>query len=191
LTTLEQVVTERFKGMGKKRGKKLIFVLGGGRSGKSRYALSRARLFSSRAFIATAMPIDGEMKRRIATHQEERGTSFHTVEEPYDLAAALTRLPSSTEVAVIDTLTVWFGNLLYKYGELSMQLHEINAFFEVLKTLPYVLIVVSNEIGLGIIPADAQSRRFRDMMGSINQRVAALADEAVFMVSGLPLKLKG
>ncbi len=171
--------------------KRIIFVLGGDRSGKSRYALSRAELFSPRAFIATALPVDAEMKTRIAAHRAERGSAFRTVEAPYDLAGALKRLPPDTKVAVVDCLTVWLGNLFFKYGETLEGAGEIDAFYEALRNPPCALVIVSNEIGLGIVPADGETRRFRDMMGGVNQRVAALADEAVFMISGLPLRLKG
>jgi len=170
---------------------KIVFVLGGTRSGKSRYALSLAEPYGTKVFIATAQALDGEMAQRIKAHQRERGEAFRTIEEPYDLGRAVQALPPDTGVAVIDCLTVWLGNLLYKYGELPTQMREIDSLFETLQAPPCDLIIVSNEIGLGIVPGDKQSRRFRDVMGGINQRVAAMADEAVFMVSGLPLKLKG
>ncbi len=175
----------------KAKNAKIVFVLGGTRSGKSRYALSLAEPYETKAFIATALAIDDEMQQRIKAHQQERGETFHTIEEPYDLRAAIQILPPGTNVAVIDCLTVWLGNLLYKHGEVSPQTHEIEAFFESLQDPPCDLIIVSNEIGLGVIPADTETRGFRDLMGHINQRVAGMADEAVFMVSGLPLRLKG
>ena len=191
MTSPKRVVTESPGNMEKTGDKKIIFVLGGDRSGKSRYALSIAESYESRAFIATALPIDNEMKKRIETHQKERGGSFQTVEEPYDLGKAIRNLPPATDITVIDCLTVWLGNLLFKYGGISRDTAEIETFFRALTAPPCTLVIVSNEIGLGIIPGDASSRRFRDLMGHINQQVAAIADEAVFMVSGLPLRLKG
>ncbi len=186
LTSPHRVATESPVRQGK-----IIFVLGGDRSGKSRYALTRAEPYEHRSFIATALPIDTEMRQRIAAHRQERGTTFQTIEEPYDLGAAIRALPLETEVAVIDCLTVWLGNLLFKYGEELDSAEEIPCFFKVLETPPCTLVIVSNEIGLGVIPADPQTRHFRDQMGGLNQRVAALADEVVFLISGLPLRLKG
>ncbi len=169
---------------------KIILVIGGSRSGKSRYALRRAVPFSRKAFIATALPIDEEMKERIAAHQRERDPSFATIEAPFALGDAILSLPKDIEIAVIDCLTVWLGNLMYRHGDSKMEFSEMEALFRALRHPPCPLVLVSNEVGLGIVPGDAASRRFRDAAGTLNQRVASLADEVIFMVSGLPMPLK-
>ncbi len=169
---------------------KITLILGGSRSGKSRQALLAADSYPRKAFIATALPIDEEMKVRIAAHKRERDASFVTIEEPYNLGEAIRSLPVDVDVAVVDCLTVWVGNLMYRHEDQFLNSGEMDTFFDALKHPPCPLILVSNEVGLGIIPANAQSRRFRDAAGSLNQRVAALADEVIFMVSGIPLKIK-
>ncbi len=170
---------------------RIILVTGGARSGKSRYALDRAEGATKRAFIATAEPADDEMRRRISRHQEERGSGYHTVEEPLDPAAALRRIPADTEVAVMDCLTVWLGNLMHHRPRAADDYAEAGAFLEALKTPPCELVIVSNEVGMGLVPETALGRRFRDLAGQINQAVATAADEVVFMVSGVPLVTKG
>jgi len=174
-----------------RNGKRIILVIGGSRSGKSRHALQLSETFSRRAFIATALPIDDEMKKRINTHKKERNNSFLTIEEPYKLGSTIKNLSRETDVAIIDCLTVWLGNLIYKYRDPLSQMDEIEAFFSALKDPPCSLILVSNEVGLGIIPADPSTRRFRDLAGSLNQRTAAMADEVVFTIAGIPLHIKG
>ena len=170
---------------------KITFITGGCRSGKSRYALELANAYKSRAFIATALPIDEEMEKRIQTHQAERKGFSLTLERPYNLAGALEDLPANTDVAVIDCLTVWLGNLLYKYGGDEGETEEIEAFYKALGRPPCDLIIVSNETGLGLVPPNPESRRFRDLSGKINQEVARLADRVFVVFSGLPLCLKG
>ncbi len=172
------------------RERKVTLIVGGSRSGKSRHALHLAEPFAHKAFIATALPIDDEMKQRIVTHQQERDASFVTIEEPYTLGDAIKALPGETEIAIIDCLTVWLGNLLYKYEDSLADAEEINSFFSVLQHPPCSLILVSNEVGLGIIPADPSTRLFRDEAGSLNQRVAAVANEVIFTISGIPIKIK-
>jgi len=170
---------------------KITFITGGCRSGKSRYALELANVFKSRAFIATALPVDEEMKKRIQAHKAEREDSFLTFERPYNLAGALEELPAEIDVTVIDCLTVWLGNLFYKYRGDGRETEEIEAFYKALGRSSCDLIVVSNETGLGLVPADPESRRFRDLSGKVNQEVARLADRVFVVFSGLPLCLKG
>lgn len=137
------------------------------------------------------------MRARIEAHRRDRGTSFETVEEPRDLAGALRALPAATEVAVVDCLTVWLGNLVFGAPS-AANLAEPQAWPEVRSLLALLadgvsfdLIAVSNEVGMGIVPAEAVSRAFRDLAGRVNQQVASLADRVVLMVSGLPLEVKG
>ena len=170
--------------------KKITFILGGSRSGKSRHALLRAKPYSHKAFIATALPIDEEMKERIALHRRERDPSFITIEAPYDLGNAIATLPPVVDIAIVDCLTVWLGNLMCKHGESFQGAKELDAFFLALEHAPCSLILVSNEVGMGIIPMGPETRRFRDEAGRLNQRVAALADEVIFVFSGLPVEIK-
>jgi adenosylcobinamide kinase/adenosylcobinamide-phosphate guanylyltransferase len=174
----------------------ITLITGGARSGKSRFALDLAAGSEQRAFIATAEPLDGEMADRIRRHREEREGRFLTVEEPADLAGALARLPASTEVAVVDCLTVWLGNLVHRQGDESFageleDLPEAGAFLAALAAPPCALVLVSNEVGMGIIAESPLARRFTDLVGRLNQAVAARAQRVVLMVSGLPLVLKG
>jgi adenosylcobinamide kinase/adenosylcobinamide-phosphate guanylyltransferase len=170
----------------------VTYISGGSRSGKSSRALELARAFTgAKAFIATAQALDREMGERIARHRRERGDEFLTVEEPLDLAAALKRLPAGVEVAVVDCLTLWLSNLLFRHGDQMETCPEMEAFLAALDGPGCALILVSNEVGMGIVPADPLSRRFRDLAGRLNQRVAARADRVLFMVSGLPLVVKG
>ncbi len=171
---------------------KIVYVTGGARSGKSSYALHLAAPYNNRVFLATAEPFDGEMELRIQKHREERGKQFTTIEEPLTLDRALRELPEGTEVVLLDCLTVWAGNLMHYAeergeGEIDQQ---IERFLEVLRHPVCDLILVSNEVGMGIVPENAMARRFRDVAGIINQRVASLATEAWLLCSGLPLRLK-
>ena len=168
---------------------RVVLVTGGARSGKSRYALERAMTYERRAFVATAVPFDAEMRRRIARHRAQRKRRFLTVEEPLDVANALRRLPRSTQVAVVDCLTVWMGNLMHRYGDRCARCTEIRALLRLLRRPPCDLILVTNEVGMGIVPDNALARAFRDMAGSFNQAVGRLADEVVWMLSGIPCAL--
>lgn len=168
----------------------VTFVTGGCRSGKSRYALECALRGSPRAFIATAIAFDEEMKGRIAAHQAERGDTFQVVEEPLDLAGAVTGLVGSASIALVDCLTVWLGNLMHEHGDDADVYPEMQTFLEMLKSPPMDLVIVSNEVGMGIIPDNAMSRRYRDLAGFLNQQVARMADRVVFVVSGIPMVVK-
>ena len=171
---------------------KIFYVTGGARSGKSSFALQLAKPYKNRLFLATAEPFDGEMVQRIGKHRVERGEQFTTVEEPLALDCALRALPAGTEVVLLDCLTVWAGNLMHYAegkGEGEME-QQIERFLEALRHLPCDIIVVSNEVGMGIVQENAMARRFRDIAGIINQRVALLATEAWLLCSGLSLRLK-
>lgn len=168
----------------------IILLTGGGRCGKSRYALELADKYRNRAFIATAQAFDEEMRDRIVQHRKERSPDFITVEEPIDLAEAIRGLPKTTEVAIIDCLTIWLCNLICRDGEDCESYEPIESFLELLQSPPCELVIVTNEVGLGIIPIDKFSRRYRDWAGLLNQRVAERADRVIMMISGLPLILK-
>ena len=171
--------------------KHVLLVTGGSRSGKSTYALNRAlEAKNPRAFIATAEAFDSEMEDRIQRHKDERGDTFFSIEEPVDLAGAIRGIAEGTSVVLIDCLTVWLGNLMHKNGVQSEPYSEVYELLEVLKNPPCDLVIVTNEVGSGIIPHDAMTRTYRDHAGWLNQDVAKVADEVVLVACGLPLKLK-
>ncbi len=170
---------------------KITLVTGGTRSGKSRCALNEALKYENRVFLATASVCDKEMKKRVDAHQAERGNSFTTIEEPIDLAKALGNLPANTDVVLLDCLTVWQGNLLYKYNDEFCDFREISELLDVLRAPPTNIILVTNEIGSGVVPENAMARAFRDMAGKTNQLVAEIADTVILVVSGIPVVIKG
>jgi adenosylcobinamide kinase / adenosylcobinamide-phosphate guanylyltransferase len=167
-----------------------ILVLGGARSGKSRHAETLAMSEDShRIYIATAEISDDEMRERIAVHRAQReGKGWETIEEPLGLPAALMRLSKPETVIVVDCLTLWLNNILFKERPVTPM---IQALCSALASVRGTVILVSNETGLGIVPDNALARQFRDGAGTLNQRVAEIADEVIFMVAGLPVTLKG
>ena len=168
----------------------ISLITGGAKSGKSTYALLLAQQWNQKAFIATAIPFDREMQERIERHKQERNQSFFLIEEPYSLEAAVHRIPDGTDVAVIDCLTVWIGNVMHKNAGHADGIAEIDSFLQSIKDPPCSLIVVTNEVGMGIVPENELSRVYRDRIGMVNQKIAAIAHHVVFMVSGIPLYIK-
>ena len=165
-----------------------LFVLGGARSGKSRYAQARAEMLAGRHhFVATAEAFDDEMRSRIARHQGDRDARWHTVEAPRDLSAVLVTLNAPDAVVLVDCLTLWLSNLILADADLDRAEDELcNA----INDFSGHILLVSNEVGLGIVPANALARRFGDAAGRLNQAVARIADEVVLLTAGLPLTLK-
>lgn len=161
----------------------ITLILGGARSGKSARALSLAA--PPRAFVATAKASDGEMADRIARHQEERGADWELIEAPLDLASVVRGAGGKT--LLIDCLTLWLSNLMAAGREPEA---ETFALIAALGEATAPVILVSNEIGLGLVPMDPLSRRFRDEQGRLNQRIAAAATRVEFIAAGLPLRLK-
>jgi len=172
---------------------KITLITGGARSGKSSFALSLGlRNYSKRAFIATAVPFDQEMKDRISRHREERGDQFHTIEESIDLPRVLVDLRGPYEVVVVDCLTVWLGNLYHHFqGEEEKVRVQVEAFLVRLDHPVCDLILVTNEVGWGIVPENPLARSFRDMAGHLNRRVAQKAAHTYLLCCGIPLTLKG
>lgn len=161
-------------------------VMGGARSGKSRYAEQLAQISRlSVIYLATGEARDAEMAERIAHHRAGRPAHWRTIEEPLALAAALRRAAAPDTCLLVDCLTLWLTNVL-----LAKRDDEIEKLLEVLLALPGRLILVSNEVGWGIVPENALARRFRDAQGRLNQRIAALADNVTLVAAGLPLVLK-
>jgi adenosylcobinamide kinase/adenosylcobinamide-phosphate guanylyltransferase len=169
---------------------KLILVGGGARSGKSRFALSYAeRLGQRRVFIATAEAHDAEMRERIQRHRDERGGRFQTVEEPFDLPRALQDV-GHAEVVVIDCLTLWLANRLLRDGEEAVVTDEIRRLVDTLARRRCHTVVVSNEVGMGLVPENALGRRFRDLAGAMHQRLATIADEVYLAAMGMLIRLQ-
>jgi adenosylcobinamide kinase/adenosylcobinamide-phosphate guanylyltransferase len=163
-----------------------ILILGGARSGKTRRALAIGEPFAARYYIATAEALDAEMMDRIARHRQERGDGWTTLEAPLDLPTAIASLPGGT-VGVVDCLTLWLSNLMGANRDVESAGREL---LRAVRVCPATLVLVSNEIGLGLVPETALGRAFRDAQGRINQAVAATATEVEFVVAGLPLRLK-
>jgi len=165
---------------------RLILITGGVRSGKSRKALALAAPYPEKLFIATAEARDGEMQERIARHRLERGDDWQTLEEPLDLAGAMDVRPDA--VAVVDCMTLWLSNAMH--AEIAID-PALDAFIAAAQRRSAPVIVVTNEVGWGIVPVSESGRRFRDLAGTTNQRLAHAADTVWLMVSGLELRLKG
>jgi adenosylcobinamide kinase/adenosylcobinamide-phosphate guanylyltransferase len=172
---------------------RITLITGGARSGKSAFALSLGlRNYSKRAFVATAVPFDQEMKERISRHREERGDQFHTIEEPIDLPRVLTDLPGGIQVVIVDCLTAWLGNLYLHFEDAEEKVRrQVEAFLDHLDQPVCDLILVTNEVGWGIVPENPLARSFRDVAGYLNRRVAQKATYACLLCCGIPLPLKG
>jgi adenosylcobinamide kinase / adenosylcobinamide-phosphate guanylyltransferase len=166
---------------------KLILVLGGARSGKSRYAEGLiTALPPPWTYIATAEAGDDEMAARIAGHRARRGTQWHTVEAPRDLAPALSAC--GAEPVLVDCLTLWLSNLMLAEADIDAETMQLE---RVLAAANGPRVLVANEVGSGIVPGTALGRGFRDRQGILNQRIAACAERVILTVAGLPLALKG
>ena len=163
-------------------------VLGGARSGKSAYAEALAASHQGEKFyIATAETTDAEMAGRIKHHQVRRGSSWRTFEAPLDLVAMLRASDAPDRFILIDCITVWINNLMFHQRAIET---EIATLCEAISTVRGHVVIVSNEVGSGIVPDNALARAFRDEAGRANQRLAAAADEVILVVAGLPLMLK-
>jgi adenosylcobinamide kinase / adenosylcobinamide-phosphate guanylyltransferase len=172
--------------------KSITLVLGGARSGKSRYVQALASRVSPVAFVATARPSDEEMRRKIERHRAERPKEWRTIEEPLDLDRVLAEEGSNCRILVIDCLTLYAANLLEaEDGSLTVIEERLQKFYAALRSAPCSVALVSNEVGSGIVPSFPSGCKYRDLLGEINQRVASAADNVLLMVAGLPLVLKG
>ncbi|MDD7438242.1 MAG: bifunctional adenosylcobinamide kinase/adenosylcobinamide-phosphate guanylyltransferase [Bacteroidales bacterium] len=166
----------------------IILITGGARSGKSTEAEQRAIALSNHPiYLATAEARDGEMKDRIRRHQERRGDRWRTIEEPIHLG----RLDCTGEVVLLDCLTLWTTNVFFMMEEdIDKSLAFIKEEFDRLVQHPATYVVVTNEVGMGGVSDNAMMRKYTDLQGWVNQHIARLADEVIFMVSGIPLKVK-
>ena len=171
----------------------VTLITGGSRSGKSTHAIMLASADAAAArryFIATAEGLDDEMRARIAHHQATRPATFVTVEEPIDVQATIAGLAGRADVAVLDCLTLWVSNLIGKGLDDGGILAEADALAAALRRAPFTVIVVTDEVGWGIVPDNPVGRRFRDLLGWTNQKVAQAADCVLLMATGYPLRLK-
>lgn len=169
--------------------KKFTFVLGGARSGKSGFAQRLAQqLPTPRVYLATAEPLDTEMKDRIATHRQARGDGWTTVEETLDLAGLV--LKATGGVILIDCITLWITNLMGAGRSDAEILTAVDGLAKACNGSQASVIMVSNEVGHGIVPENSLGRRFRDAAGAANQRLARMAVEVYLMAAGIPMKIK-
>jgi adenosylcobinamide kinase/adenosylcobinamide-phosphate guanylyltransferase len=169
-----------------------IFVIGGCRSGKSSHALELAKQTSGkRTFLATCVPYDDEMKERVSNHQKERSKEWITIEAPVDLPGAIMEHATTSDVVLADCLTLWINNLLMENISQQEMVLEMNRLTRSIKDAPATVILVSNEVGTGIVPENSLARLFRDSAGFVNQKVAAVANKVIWMVAGIPVCIKG
>ncbi|OHV81698.1 bifunctional adenosylcobinamide kinase/adenosylcobinamide-phosphate guanylyltransferase [Rhizobium sp. LCM 4573] len=166
-----------------------ILVLGGARSGKSAFSEKLARDSGlERHYLATGRAFDEEMRERIARHREDRGEGWTTHEVPLDLVSHLAAIDQPGRVILVDCLTLWITNLMMEGRDIDATGAELA---ELIGRLSSRLILVSNEVGLGIVPENRMAREFRDHAGRLHQRIAVVADEVFFVAAGLPLRMKG
>jgi adenosylcobinamide kinase / adenosylcobinamide-phosphate guanylyltransferase len=183
----------------------LVFVTGGARSGKSRFAEELVGTGDDVVYIATAIAFDDEMKERIRHHRERRNPRWKTIEGYRGLGNKLPEYFASCRCVLLDCITVMVTNLMLENSNINWDAinakevdfiekiidNEINELLDALRAFKGTAVIVSNEVGMGIVPATPLSRHFRDIAGRINQKIAACADDVYFVVSGIPMKVKG
>jgi adenosylcobinamide kinase / adenosylcobinamide-phosphate guanylyltransferase len=169
--------------------KKIIFITGGARSGKSSFALKEASGMPGRkAYVATAEALDEEMRKRIEGHRKQRGKEWETFEEPLAIAEVIRKIRGEYGTVILDCLTLWLSNIMHANLDIEAEIERL------ISTLPshqISIFIVSNEVGMGIVPENEMARKFRDMAGTLNRRVAEVADEVYLVVAGITLKIKG
>lgn len=169
---------------------RVILVLGGASSGKSEAALRLAGSRGPRAFVATGQGLDGEMAARIARHQAIRSADWETVEEPLEVEAWVAKQGSRYRTILFDCVTLWVSNLVGTGLTESVVLARAGTLLQRMRTAAARVVIVSNELGFGLVPAEPAARAFRDLAGRVNQQIAAGADEVHLIVSGISLRLK-
>lgn len=171
--------------------KRTYFITGGARSGKSAFAERLANdLNGKRAYIATAQALDPEMAARIERHRKERGGAWDTYEEPLAVAELLRKLSGRYEIALLDCLTLWLSNVIAHTDNDDAVAVRSDDLVSAVKDFGGTCIIVSNEVGLGIVPDNPLARRFRDLAGILNQKMALTADEVFLTTAGIPVKIK-
>lgn len=169
-----------------------ILVIGGCRSGKSSHALELAEKISGkRSFLATCVPYDDEMKERVSHHQQGRSRDWITIEAPVALSEAIMEHAATSSVVLVDCLTLWINNLMMKNIRKEEMALEVQQLARSIQDAPCTVILVSNEVGAGIVPENPLARIFRDTAGLVNQKVAAAANKVIWMVAGIPVSIKG
>lgn len=187
----------------------VIFIVGGAKSGKSKFAIELAENYIhsenivknktqgkvKKSYIATAQALDDEMKERIEKHKKERSLGWDTFEEPLNISVLLKELKEQYSVILIDCITLWLSNLFLSTSQKDIIKQSIDEFVDVLNIYraqkSTVLFIVSNEVGMGIVPDNKLARKFRDEAGALNQKISTLANEVYFVLSGIPIKIKG
>jgi adenosylcobinamide kinase/adenosylcobinamide-phosphate guanylyltransferase len=169
-----------------------ILITGGSRSGKSGYALALGEKLGGQnnIFIATCVPSDEEMQKRVQRHKLERGPHWHTIEEPLDLPKAIDQAGAHAEVMLIDCLTLWVSNLMAAHEDDDLLLDKVQMLCSALDSPPCPIVLVTNEVGAGIVPENPLVRRFRDLAGWTNQLVAAACRQVFWMVAGIAVPVK-
>ena len=173
----------------------ITLVLGGCRSGKSSHALKLANTLADtdgrkKIFMATSVPTDTEMEKRVFNHQQERGDEWFTAEVPVDLPDQIKAYGSESVVILVDCLTLWVSNLLFHAYDDEALFNITEKLQTTLQTISSPVILVSNEVGMGIVPENALARKFRDMAGYVNQKIAQTADQVIFTTAGIPWTVK-
>src|SRR3989338_1470864 len=172
--------------------KRLILVLGGSRSGKSSYAVELAKSFKKRAaFIATCAFLDKEMTERIKKHRRSRPKQWKLIEEPRDIQRVLIEIQKKYDVVIVDCMGFWISNFLIDNLKNEEIEKKIGGLLASISKINVTTILVSNEVGGGIVPDNLLARRFRDLVGLANQMIAKKADDVIFMQAGIPLIIKG
>jgi adenosylcobinamide kinase/adenosylcobinamide-phosphate guanylyltransferase len=171
---------------------KKVFVIGGCRSGKSNHALELAENMAAneKIFIATCVPQDDEMRQRVARHQQNRNQSWKTIEAPLHLPQAINDNARAEAVVLVDCLTLWINNLLMEKESTSNVEEQISRLVQAVQSADGAMIMVSNEVGTGIVPENRLARVYRDLVGSVNQEVAGNVDRVVWVVAGIPVDIK-
>ena len=169
----------------------VVLIGGGARSGKSRFALDYAqKRFRRPALIATAQALDRDMKERIRRHQAERDPAWSTIEEPIEITAAMAREAGRFDVFVVDCLTLWLSNILHQANrDARAEIEKLKGYLE--RPSETTTVLVTNEVGCGIVPDNALARDYRDLLGECNQTAGRIADEVYWMVFGMPVQVKG
>lgn len=166
----------------------ITFITGGARSGKSSFALKSAlEIRGRKAYIATAQALDDEMDARIEKHRQERSSAWDTFEEPLSISRLLGELAGKYNVAVIDCLTLWLSNLMHYGSDVEA---EMEAFIASARSCGFPVYIVSNEVGMGIVPENKMARMFRDYAGMMNRRMAEVSDNVYLLAAGIPIKIK-
>ncbi|RJQ76851.1 MAG: bifunctional adenosylcobinamide kinase/adenosylcobinamide-phosphate guanylyltransferase [Desulfobacteraceae bacterium] len=166
-------------------------IIGGCRSGKSRLAVTMGDAMPARRkwFVATCQPQDAEMVERVRHHQEERGPDWHTIEAPLELTEAVAQHSGHNDLVLIDCLTLWASNLMMTCNDAAIW-HHVDQLCKWLGAPPCQVILVTNEVGGGIVPENAVARRYRDLVGRLNQQIAAASQRVIWMVAGIAVTIK-